>query len=80
MSDFSPELSQLEKDIFEQISKNQLENLKYTLSQHKGSVDFLDENRMTPLQHACFKGNAEIVQLLLDLVICIQASNKFNDF
>uniref|UniRef100_A0A182YKR0 Uncharacterized protein n=1 Tax=Anopheles stephensi TaxID=30069 RepID=A0A182YKR0_ANOST len=34
--------------------------------QYKSCVDFVDENGMTPLQHAAYKGNKEAVQLLLD--------------
>jgi ankyrin repeat protein len=32
------------------------------------NVDIYDENGMTPLQHAAYKGNKEIVQMLLDQV------------
>lgn len=60
-------LSALEKDIFDKISKNDAGGLKFLLSQLTGTtVDFVDENGMTPLQHACYKGNVECVQMLLD--------------
>lgn len=36
------------------------------MAQHKGPVDFFDENGMTALQHAAYKGNKDMVQLLLD--------------
>lgn len=58
----------LEKDIFDQITKNDVGGLKFSLSQLSGTVDFVDENGMTPLQHACYKGNVESVQMLLDQV------------
>lgn len=61
-------LSALQKDIFDKISKSDVSGLKILLSQVSGSVDFVDENGMTPLQHACYKGNVESVQMLLDQV------------
>lgn len=61
-------LSALELDILEKITKNDVGSLKTLLSQLKTTVDFVDENGMTPLQHACYKTNKESVQLLLDQV------------
>lgn len=61
-------LTDLQKDIFDKISKNDVSGLKFQLSQLSGTVDFVDENGMTPLQHACYKGNVESVQMLLDQV------------
>lgn len=62
------ELSDLQKEIFEKISKNEWNELKTKLSLLKGNIDFIDENGMTPLQHCCYKGNKESVQTLLDRV------------
>ncbi|CAO1307752.1 unnamed protein product [Diamesa tonsa] len=56
-----------QKEIFECISKNDIGGLKAKLISFKGTVDFTDENGMTPLQHSCYKGNKEAVQLLIDL-------------
>lgn len=64
------ELSESEKKIFECIDKNDLVLLK-TLLTEKHNVNIVDENWMTPLQHAAYKGNKEIVQMLLDQVILI---------
>lgn len=61
-------LTDLQKDIFDKISKNDVSGLKFLLSQLTGTVDFVDENGMTSLQHACYKGNVESVQMLLDQV------------
>lgn len=61
-------LSDIKKEIFEKISNNKTEDLKVILAANKIKVDFVDENRMSPLQHACYKGNKEIVQMLLDHV------------
>ncbi|KAJ8918638.1 hypothetical protein NQ315_013144 [Exocentrus adspersus] len=66
MSEKKPkELSEEDKSVFEAIDKNDVERLKVLLSGKK-TVNFVDENSMTPLQHASYKGNKEIVQLLLD--------------
>ncbi|XP_058463187.1 ankyrin repeat and MYND domain-containing protein 2 [Malaya genurostris] len=59
-------LSAEQKAIFDCISKNEISELKLALAQFKQSVDYVDENGMTPLQHAAYKGNKEAVQLLLD--------------
>ncbi|XP_055536162.1 ankyrin repeat and MYND domain-containing protein 2 [Wyeomyia smithii] len=59
-------LSTEQKTIFDRISKNEISELKLALAQYKQNVDFVDENGMTPLQHASYKGNKEAVQLLLD--------------
>lgn len=61
-------LNDLRIEIFEKISNNKTEDLKAILAANKMKVDFVDENRMSPLQHACYKGNKEIVQMLLDHV------------
>lgn len=62
-------LTELQQDIFKTITKNDVSALRTLLAQLKESVDFVDENGMTPLQHACYKGNKDAVQLLLDQVI-----------
>lgn len=61
-------LTDIQKEIFDKISKSDAGGLKFLLSQLTGTVDFVDENGMTPLQHACYKGNVESVQMLLDQV------------
>lgn len=62
-------LTELQKGIFDKISKNEVGELKNLLSSLKGeTADFFDENGMSPLQHSCYKGNKEAVQLFLDLV------------
>lgn len=59
-------LSEDQQAIFNRIAKNENSELRLLLSQYKSNVDFVDENGMTPLQHAAYKGNKEVVQLLLD--------------
>jgi ankyrin repeat protein len=61
-------MGEIEKDIFAKIASNDVNGLKNTLLQQKMKVDIYDENGMTPLQHAAYKGNKEIVQMLLDQV------------
>ncbi|XP_063359204.1 ankyrin repeat and MYND domain-containing protein 2 [Cydia amplana] len=56
----------VEKTIFDAIAQGDLDLFKNTLAQYKGNVDFFDENGMTALQHAAYKGNKDMVQLLLD--------------
>jgi len=62
------DVTDLQKDIFAKISKNETRELKRLLAKKKIKMDFVDENGMSPLQHACYKGNKEIVQMLLDQV------------
>lgn len=57
-----------EKKIFDAIAKGDLAEFNNFLAQHKGSVDLYDENGMTALQHAAYKGNKDMVQALLDRV------------
>ncbi|XP_030760414.1 ankyrin repeat and MYND domain-containing protein 2 [Sitophilus oryzae] len=59
-------LSPAEKKIFEAIENNDSVVLKALLTEKPQNVNILDENKMTPLQHAAYKGNKEIVQTLLD--------------
>lgn len=68
MENKSEEQAQPEKSIFTAIAQGDLPEFKNILAQHKGSVDFFDENGMTALQHAAYKGNKDMVQLLLDRV------------
>ncbi|XP_033196221.1 ankyrin repeat and MYND domain-containing protein 2 [Bombus vancouverensis nearcticus] len=56
----------VQKQIFTRISNNEVSELKTLLAANKIKMDFVDENGMSPLQHACYKGNKEIVQMLLD--------------
>ncbi|XP_044754940.1 ankyrin repeat and MYND domain-containing protein 2-like isoform X2 [Coccinella septempunctata] len=58
-------LNETEKKVFEAIEKNDVILLKALLPNLE-NPDIMDENSMTPLQHAAYKGNKDIVQLLLD--------------
>ena len=61
-------LTDEQKEIYDKITKNEVEELKTLLATTKMKLDFVDEHGMSLLQHACFKGNKEIVQMLLDQV------------
>lgn len=61
------ELSDSEKRLFQALDKNDIALFKAALLD-KPNVNVVDENLMTPLQYAAYKGNKEMVQLLLDQV------------
>lgn len=61
-------MSDNEKKVFEAIVNNDAVLLKGLLTENPQNVNILDENQMTPLQHAAYKGNKELVQILLDQV------------
>lgn len=60
--------NEVEHEIFDKISNNDVAGVKTLLSQQKIQADICDKHGMTPLQHAAYKGNKELVQLLLDQV------------
>lgn len=66
------ELTDVQKKIFETIPNANVGELKTLLTQLQGTADFVDENGMTPLLHACYKGNTDLVQILLDQVRMIR--------
>jgi len=73
-------LTDLQKDIFDSISKNDLPRLKLNLIELKTSIDYYDDNGMTPLQHACYKGNKEAVQICLDRGANVNSSKHQYDY
>jgi len=66
--DLEEERALREKEIFEKVANNDAAGLKNILLHMKVEADLVDENGMTPLQHACYKGNKEISQMLIDQV------------
>jgi ankyrin repeat protein len=68
MEGMEGDLSEIRKNVFEKIFEGDVAALKVLISQPNFDVDFVDENGMTPLQHAAYKGNKEVAQLLLDQV------------
>lgn len=70
----------VQKELIEHILKNNVSRVKEILLAHNFKPDDCDENGMTPLQHAAFKGNKDIVQLLLDQVGTEHLGNLKFDF
>ncbi|XP_023232181.1 ankyrin repeat and MYND domain-containing protein 2-like [Centruroides sculpturatus] len=60
------QLNEKEKRIYTLIEANSVEEIKQLLNDQDIKIDCLDEQGMTPLQHAAFRGNYEMCQLLLD--------------
>ncbi|XP_030372768.1 ankyrin repeat and MYND domain-containing protein 2 [Scaptodrosophila lebanonensis] len=61
------QLDDIQKLVFERIAKNDTSSFKQLVVQLKNGVNFVDNDGMTPLQHACCKGNKDAVQILLDM-------------
>jgi len=54
------------------ISKNSVGDVKLLLAQGEATANDVDDHGMSLLQHACYKGNMEMVQMLLDQVwLCL---------
>lgn len=62
----SHELKEHEKELFKHVSECNISEVKQLINDFKVSVNCYDDQGMTPLQHAAFKGNYEICKLLLD--------------
>lgn len=60
------ELSSLEKELFTYTQEKNFEEVKRLLTVEKVSVDCVDADGMTPLQHAAYKGTYKVCKLLLD--------------
>ncbi|XP_015114985.1 ankyrin repeat and MYND domain-containing protein 2 [Diachasma alloeum] len=70
----------VQKEIFTKITNNEAGELKSLLASSKIKIDFVDENGMSPLQHACYKGNKEIAQMLLDQGADVNACQHEHDY
>lgn len=62
----SGELSADEKELFKCVSDCNVLEVKHLINDLKVSVNCCDDQGMTPLQHAAFKGSYEMCKLLLD--------------
>jgi len=67
----SAEVDTPEKEYFNRISKDDVTGVTQLLNTGIGKVDMVDEHGMTPLQHAAYRGNKEMCQLLLDRVTIV---------
>ncbi|XP_025206493.1 ankyrin repeat and MYND domain-containing protein 2 isoform X1 [Melanaphis sacchari] len=54
------------QEVFQAIFVNDFDGLQKIYAKHNLSTDILDEHGMTPLQHAAYKGNEQIVRWLLN--------------
>lgn len=54
--------------VFKAIFVNDFDGLRKIYAERDLSTDILDEHGMTPLQHAAYKGNEQIVRWLLERV------------
>ncbi|XP_063983789.1 ankyrin repeat and MYND domain-containing protein 2 [Diachasmimorpha longicaudata] len=70
----------IQKEIFTKITNNQAGELKSLLASNKILIDFVDDNGLSPLQHACYKGNKEIAQMLLDQGADVNACQGKHDY
>ena len=55
----------VDSEVFKAVVNNDLAHLKLLFSEHKIKPDLYDPDGMTPLQHACYKGNKEITEFLI---------------
>lgn len=63
------DVHELTREIFKTIFVNDFDGLQKIYAERDDlSTDILDEHGMTPLQHASYKGNEEMVRWLLDRV------------
>ena len=54
--------------IFSRIAKGDVQGVSQILTLGEVKVDQVDEHGMTPLQHAAYRGNEQMCQMLLDRV------------
>ncbi|KAL8570958.1 hypothetical protein ACOMHN_037818 [Nucella lapillus] len=60
------ELSETEQKLMDAVLKGTIQEIAALLKEPGVRIDCLDKTGMTPLQHACFKGRADICQFLLE--------------
>ncbi|EDW80035.1 uncharacterized protein Dwil_GK12277 [Drosophila willistoni] len=77
--DKKSQLDDVQQLLLERISKNDTTGFKQLLGQLK-SVNFVDDSGMSLLAHASFKGNAEAVQILLDMGADINLNQHGADY
>lgn len=72
------ETNEMSQEVFKAIFVNDFDGLRKIYADHDLSADLLDEHGMTPLQHAAYKGNEQIVRWLLDRVSDYKRRNVKN--
>lgn len=70
----------IENLVFKYISENNFDAVKDLYTRYKLKANFYDVDGMTPLQHACYKGNKQITEFLIELVMCLYMHFTFISF
>lgn len=71
------ETNDTESSVFTCIQENNLDELKDLYSRHKLKADLFDSEGMTPLQHACYKGNQPMVEFFIEKVSIMNFCSSF---
>lgn len=58
----------VETEVFKAVVNQDLSQLKLIFATRNVEPDLYDKEGMTPLQHACYKGNKDIVDFLIEKV------------
>lgn len=66
MTTIQSDLTAMEKDLFAYTQERNYDEVKRLLQEENVFVDCIDDDGMTPLQHAAYKGAYKICKLLLD--------------
>lgn len=73
------EQKDIESSVFACIQENNFDELKNLYSQYKLKADIFDSEGMTPLLHACYKGNQQMAEFLIEKVTIIIVSFYLNE-
>ncbi len=57
-------------------AENVIEDIRNYFEVDNVSVEIMDSSGMTPLMHACWKGNVDLVKFLIKLVRLLNNSNS----
>lgn len=74
------ELSGVQQQALDKLSENDVAGLKALLASPDLDVNFCDLNGMTLLQHAAYKGNKDMTQMLIDLGADVNTSRHEHNY
>lgn len=74
------EMNLAEKELFKHTLQRNYDEVKRLLTVDKVSVNCFDEDGMTPLQHAAYKGDYNLCKLLLDYGADVNLSNHTSQY
>ncbi|XP_035217493.1 ankyrin repeat and MYND domain-containing protein 2-like [Stegodyphus dumicola] len=80
MASSKSELSDAEKELFKYTQERNYEEVKRLLTTENVSVDCVDDDGMTPLQHAAYKGDYKLCKLLLDCGADVNLSRHISKY